>query len=320
MRISNLSGWALSICAAAAMLAGCSGSPAALAPGANPQNVVTAGRPAGAGSWMLSEATSNELVYISESNGVGVYSTTGKNVGMLKGLNNPGICSDTQGNIWVTYGDSLLEYSHGGAIPIAQAYLPSGFGAFSCAVDPTTGDLAVTDQGNVAVFQNIYDPPQTYTDSDFYAYAYVTYDNQGNLFINGTHDKTNLFAELPAGSGTLGTISMDEKFGKIGGIQWDGQYLAVGDSLDRVVYQMSVSNGHGTTQGSTHFHGWRPKFKAIVPFAIQSGMIVLAFASDTVGYFNYPQGGRATRRFTVYTTNGAVAISVLASRSHRRQP
>jgi hypothetical protein len=318
MMTTDFSRCAFGICAAAAILAGCGGSPIALAPGENPQNVMITDRAVRAGSWMLSEATSNELVYVSEGNGVGVYSITGKSVGMLKGFSNPGICSDTQGNIWVTYGGSLLEYSHGGTVPIAQAYLPSGFRAFSCAVDPTTGDLAVTDQGNVAIFQNIYDPPQTYTDSDFLTYFYLAYDNQGNLFVNGTHGKANLFAELPAGSGTLGSISMDEKFGEIGGIQWDGQYLALSDSLNRVVYQVSVSNGHGTTQGSTHFHGWRPKSKGIVSFAIQSGTIVLAFASDTVGYFNYPQGGRATRRITVYT-NGNVAISALPSRSPRRQ-
>jgi hypothetical protein len=308
---------------ATALFTGCGGSPLVMAP-STPQSL-TLKRLSHAGSWMLSKATSEELVYISVSGGVAVYSTTGQSVGEIKGLfdDSPGLCSDSQGNIWLTYGDSMLEYAHGGTVPIAQAYLPNRFYAISCAVDPTTGHLAVSESSetygrNIAVFQNIYYPPETYTDSDAFIYTFLTYDDQGNLFVNGTRGQHNVFAELPSGGSTIVDLSLDEKFGKIGGIQWDGQYLALGDSLKHVIYQMTVSDGHGTTVGSTHLHDWRPKFKAIVPFAIQDGMIAMAFAEQTVGYFNYPQGGRATHRISIYS-NGGIAISVPPSGSPRRQ-
>jgi len=315
---------ALSMSVATALLSACTGSqPPSSALSAMPYSRVIPEKLMHAGSWMLSKATGDELVYIAESAGVGVYSTAGKNVGLLKGLNNPGICSDSQGNVWVTYGDSLLEYEHGGTIPIAQTYLAPGFRAISCAFDPTSGRFAVSESSNstqnIAVYQAIYGTPQVYTDPDFFTYAYVTYDDEGDLFVNGTHHDNNVFAELVAGSDTLATLSLDQKIRRIGGLQWDGQYLALGDSLNHVVYQTSVSNGHATTQGTTHFHGWRPKFKAVVPFAIEDGLIVLAFASGKVGYFNYPQGGRATNQIPVYT-NDNVTISIPPSRAMRRQP
>ena len=315
---------ALCLSVAFGLLTGCGGSPLPIgARGSMEQRHAIPQQLMHAGSWMLSKTTGDELIYIAESTGVGVYSTAGKNVGVLKGLNNPGICSDTQGNIWVTYGDSLLEYEHGGTVPIAQSYLAPGFRAITCAFDPTSGSFAVSEASNstqnIAVYGALYGMPQVYTDPDFFTYAYVTYDDQGDLFVNGTHHNNNVFAELASGSGTLTTLSLDQKIGRIGGLQWDGQYLASGDSLNQVVYQMSVSDGHGTTQGSTHFHGWHPKFKAIVPFAIADGLIVLTFASGTVGYFNYPQGGRATHRIPV-DTNLNVAISIPRSHAMRRQP
>jgi hypothetical protein len=265
-------------------------------------------------------SASGDLIYISVAKGAAIYSTGGKSVGMLEGLSDPGICSDGQGNIWVTYGTTMLLYPHGGTYPIAQAYLPSNFNGISCAVDPTTGDLAVSEdsylQGeNIAVFQNIYDAPQTYTDSDVtQSYFYLTYDNQGDLFVNGTARKTIVLAELPAGGDTLGTISVDEKLRGIGGLQWDGQYLALGDNFNHVIYQMSVANGHAVTEGTTSYNGQHPRFKRAVPFALQNGLLVIQFANNKVGCFNYPAGGKPTHRISIIS-NGNVAISLAPSRS-----
>jgi hypothetical protein len=132
----------------------------------------------------------------------------------------------------------MLEYAHAGTIPIAQAYTPST--PLSCAVDATTGDLAVTEYddqaANVAVFKNIYETPLTYTDSDLPGLDYCSYDDQGNLFVNGTRGKHVGLAELPSGGTSVQGIALDKKIGKLGGLQWDGQYLALGDSLDHVVY------------------------------------------------------------------------------------
>lgn len=265
-------------------------------------------------SLRVSPATSgDDLIYMAQGDEVGIYSFAGKEVGELKGLDGvQGLCSDSQGNVWVTYGGALLEYARGGTEPIAEVY--TLYATFGCAVDPTTGDLAVTEdtdegQGNVVVFQNIYGTPQTYTDPDLSSYAYATYDDQGNLVVNGRKGKKPVLAELPSGSGTLGTISVDEKLQQLGGLQWDGQYVALGDSLAHVVYQLSIANGHATTESTTHFKDWGiNRFRTIEPFAIADGTIILTFSDRQTGFWEFPAGGRSTSRIDVVT--GAKTVSV----------
>lgn len=271
------------------------------------------------GSWMRPDITSN-LVYIALGSNIGVYSFTGKQVGELKGFDDSfSDCSDAQGDVWVSYGAGFLEYAHGGTYPIAQLFLPGNSAPINCAVDPSTGDVAATERSesqgeNVAVFQNIYSTPQIYKDSDLVDYEFLGYDDQGNLFVNGIGAKKKvLLAELTNGGINLSTIKVDRGFHEVGGLQWDGQYLAIGDSGNRVIYQMSVADGQATTQSTTHFHGWHAKFKDVVPFAVQSGVVVFAFKSTQVGFWDFPQGDRTLRRIPVSAGGDGVAISVSAS-------
>jgi hypothetical protein len=316
MRVSGLGRRAIISCVTVAMLAGCGGPQ----PPTGAQGAVEPAIARRTGSWMAREATSEDLVYIMLGSSAGVYSLAGEQVGELKGFDrSEGICSDAQGNVWVTYGDGFLEYAHGGTVPIAELYLQYPYYPVSCAVDPTTGDVAAAEDSedhgsNVAVYQNIYGTPQTYADADIFAYGYLGYDDQGDLFVNGMRNKTPEFAELPAGGSELGALSVDEKFGKIGGLQWDGQYLALGDSVNHVVYQMSVSDGHATTEGTTHFFHWRKRFKSIVSFAIGDGVIIFPYFTGKVGYWDYPQGGRAVHQILVNGAGG-LAISVAPSDS-----
>jgi hypothetical protein len=315
MKGFSLGKYVLSGGAVVALLAGCGGSrPPIGAPGA-----VALAMARRTGSWMAREATSEDLVYIALGKTVGVYSLTGKQVGQLKGLASEGICSDAQGDIWVAYGASFLEYAHGGTIPIAELDLQYPYHAVSCAVDPTTGNFAAAETSeehgsNIAVYQSIYGTPQIYTDTDIFIYGYLGYDDQSDLFVNGMHDKRPEFAELPSGGSELGALSVDEKFGKIGGLQWDGQYLALGDSVKHVVYQMSVSNGYATTEGTTHFFHWRKRFKSIVSFAIGDSVIISPYLTGKVGYWSYPQGGRAIHQ-VLLNGAGGIAISVASSGS-----
>jgi hypothetical protein len=173
MRTLEFARYALLSCATA-LLAGCGAStPAGMAVGQ-----------ARAASWMRPNTSSGNLVYIVQGSGVLVFSSTGKQVGQLTGLDGArAICSDSQGNVWVGYAGSLLEYNHGGTVPVAQLYLQEYYIPATCAVDPATGDIAVAEYAyqshspNVAVYQNIYEPPQTYTDQDFDGYEYLSYDD-----------------------------------------------------------------------------------------------------------------------------------------------
>jgi hypothetical protein len=125
--------------------------------------------------------------------------------------------------------------------------------------------------------------------------------------VSGRHGEVPLFDELPQGGSSFERLSFDVSFRQIGGLQWDGQYLALGDDEDHLVYQMSVSNGHGTTQSTTHFHSWHDK--NIVPFAIQDGIIVFAFNHQKVGYFDFPQGGKPVHLISLPSAAG-ITVSV----------
>ena len=326
MRALRMSRCALTAFVAAVLIAGCrGGSPGEAVPAAPASRLHSNfGHFARAGSWFRHDSVSSgDLVYMVQGDTVGIYSFAGKQVGELKGFDFAqlyALCSDMEGNVWVTYGQSLLEYARGGTIPIAQLYTVGT--PFSCAVDPTTGDIAVADATGedqqigtqVDVYTNIYEPGQTYNDSDMNAYLYCTYDSQGNLLVNGARnlESGSVLAELPKGSSTLQTVKMDEKFERAGGLQWDGRYVAIGDSLKHVVYEMSVAGGLATTVSTSHFHDWSGShFKTIEPFAIGNGEIVLTFSERQTGFWKFPGGGNTLRRISVVT--GAKTISVAPS-------
>jgi hypothetical protein len=74
MQVSHLSRYALSSCAAAAILAGCGGSqPPIATPGAMPLSRAIATHADRAGSWMLPEAKSKDLLDTAADERVAVF-------------------------------------------------------------------------------------------------------------------------------------------------------------------------------------------------------------------------------------------------------
>jgi DNA-binding beta-propeller fold protein YncE len=214
---------------------------------------------------MLAEAGSEDLLYISDqgTNDVYVYSyPKGRLKGTLTGFTGPdGECVDAMGDVFVTnfYSHDIIEYAHGGTSPIATlsdpGYVPKG-----CSIDPTTGNLAVTNfestgsaAGNVAIYKNAMGSPEAYyTDPAIYYMYYCGYDNAGNLFVDGnTSGSAFAFGELPSGGSAIKKISLNQSIGSPGGVQWDGTHVAVGDSGANVIYQFTVSGKKGTKVGST---------------------------------------------------------------------
>src|SRR5580704_2373656 len=114
--------------AAAVAFAGCSTQSRVAGAVALPQSNAIAQHLSRGHSWMLSDAASQELVYVSSQGvwgrqGVYVYSyPQGKRVGFLQPDSEEtyeGLCSDTHGNVWVvgwiTNKQSFFdEYAHGG--------------------------------------------------------------------------------------------------------------------------------------------------------------------------------------------------------------
>lgn len=310
---------ALSI-SATALLAACGGSQAPVsAPGAmlRMHDAVPVSL---ARSWMLPQAKNSKLIYLALTDDVFVFTPKGKKVGDISLVEEPGICSDTQGDVWITSGSQISEFAHGGSSPIAEVEAPHGEQGVSCAVDPSTGNLAVTlynyssSSGEVAVFTNASGTPQMFTDSDLRYYEYCTYDASGNLYVDGSGSSGIKLAELPSDGSTLTTVALDQKIGAIGGVQWNGQYLALGDTRNHVVYQFAISDYQGTTETTTSFDGWGAKSKVRVQFWIHDGIIGFMDARH-FRTWSFPEGGRALSGFKFqYATTGGAALSIVNDR------
>ncbi len=218
----------------AALLAGCGGSqPPIGATGAMAQTSMAMHAEHGK-SWMPPEAKNENLLYVSTlKHGAYVFTyPEGKLVGQLGQAK--GICSDGNGNVFVVQfgAQDVLEYSHGSTK--FKNLNDSGNAPWGCAVDPTTGNLAVVGgyfhaPENVAIFANASGSPTVYTYGTG-AFMWGAYDNQGNLFITSGATQYGTLFELPKGSGTFTEIAVNKTFGDNPSLQWDGKYLALEDA------------------------------------------------------------------------------------------
>jgi hypothetical protein len=318
VRISDFSHYALTNCVAAAMLAGCSGSPQGQIGAAVPNAMVARGQAhrAGSRSDLLYLVTDENLFYAIDY-------ATGKAqiITFAGGGNGGGACTDASGNLfisaWVDNSSTLgeiFEYAHGGKSPISTLSDGSYYPA-ACSVDPTTGNLAMANSynlncnggGNVAIYPDAAGQPTTYSDSSFQCYIAAAYDNEGNLFIGGVDSGSNfILAELPSGSSNLTTISLDEQISCrfVNGacknsLQWDGTYLAITqrttDHKSPVIYRVSVSGSTGKVVGKTTFVGrWTTKTSGAVSW-IDGDSVIMGYHPGSLAVWKYPSGGKLVR-------------------------
>ena len=133
--------------------------------------------------------------------------------------------------------------AHGAAKPTLTLKDP-GYFPIGCAIDPTTGNLAVTNfsskssaSGNIVIYKHAKGKPaEAYADANTPQFLLCGYDNKGNLFADGlTSASSFALDELPAGQNTIVSVALDKGVGNPGAVQWDGKFLAVGDQADNVV-------------------------------------------------------------------------------------
>jgi hypothetical protein len=321
----------LNSCVALALLAGCGGSqPPIGAPGAMPQTFALAAHADRGTSWMLPEAASQDLLYVSSHNYVSIYTYPGGQlVGKLRGFYlASGQCVDSSNNVYITdYGmNRVFEYAHGNSKRLRTILTP---GANSCSIDATTGNLAVSSLGNGAlyVFKNAKGKPTKYKNSQFVYYYGCGYDANGNLFVDGmTRLGTGnfIFAELPKGGSQLEVVRLNQYIGWPSAIQWDGKHIAVVDQNVPAIYQFSVRGRRGTKVGTTSLgsNAWDT-----LQFWIQGQTVITSTdcypprgcghtkLGSALMFFNFPAGGNATKIITKGMVGGPGGDSVsLASK------
>jgi hypothetical protein len=304
MRSLGLNRYALSSCVAAALLAGCGGSrPPIGVPGTTPQTASLQSLSAQhdrSGSWMAPEAVTQKLLYVSNAYTVTVYSyPRGKHVGTLRHFLRPlGECVDQQGDVFVADGTGqIFEYAHGGTRRIGTLSM-QGYSPESCAVDPTTGNLAVTwdkgvnKGGYVAVYADAKGSPTLYSNGNM-EFDFCGFDNLGNLWVDGVAPYMFAFAELPKGSSGIVNISLNQSIEFPGPVQWDGRYVAVGDQATEMIYRFAFSGSNGTLEGSTSLGG----AQTVIQWWIEGGRVVGSDEQepDTTRYWEYPAGGAPIR-------------------------
>ena len=296
MKISILSRCTAS-CAIVAFLAGCGAPPVSLPQGQNgPQARI-------APSQGVTPAGRKALLYVSDNSLDKVYVLTypnGRRYATLTGFDTPiGECVDTSGRVWIVNGgrgQSIVEYAHGGTTPLAT--LTASGSPVGCSVDPTTGNLAVTnEQGTVSIYKNASGIATTYSDRDIRTFFWCAYDNAGRLFIDGATD--GLIAELPKGGRKLETITLGQDI-VTGSMMWDGSYLAiVEDSAGKgpaTIARVSVSGSKGTIVSTVQLESPEKKHKIKSQFWIQGNTIIgpdrfRQGRRSAILTWQYPKGG-----------------------------
>jgi DNA-binding beta-propeller fold protein YncE len=287
---------------------------------------------------VLSGANTDDLLYASNRagygpNGVFVFSyKQGKQVGFLSGFpaTVEGLCTDKAGDVFVvtnSYRSSgenyIYEYSHGASEP--SATLDDDYGdPFGCAVDPTTGNLAVTNPigGNVAVYKDATGSPSIYSDASYITSPnFCAYDENGNLYIDDQVTPDDRIAELPAGSSGLFTNITLSQYIDPESLQWEKNRLVMSGAGGGVthgpvkVYKAQISGQAGTVSGPIYLSGPRDrKAPPYVQFWIQRGSIAgPAWTHDGDGridLWNWPRGGEPTKTLHAKGASGFVGVAV----------
>lgn len=276
-----------------------------------------ASQPLGAATaW--SDPNAAALLYVSDpsAGAVEIYSFPyGKHLNTIGNFYQPGgMCVGKTGNVFIAdqSNSTVRVYAHGGTKPL-RIISDSGYTPASCAIDPVSGNLAVTsstglkNHGSLAIYAKAMGTPKVYYDVNIPQVYYAGYDDAGNLFLDGKTSKgAAVVGELAKGGSNIKTIPLNQAIAFPGGVQWDGKHVAIGDVDNHVIYQFAIANGKGTKAGSTPL----PDASFILEFWIHGSVVVVPdFINSNVRFFKYPAGGSPNKTIPGFVGPIATAIS-----------
>jgi hypothetical protein len=310
---NRLTQYAAVLCAVAVLPAGC-GSPSSVA-GAPPASKFAVRSNIGR-SWMSPKTRSSDLLYASTGIDGAIYVYTYPKGQLVGGLLNTGksygLCSDPNGNVFVTNDNATYEYPQGSASASATLTSPYG-GTTACSVDPVSGDLAVVaPNSGIAIFHPM--AGQGWHIAKLFPFeaphlSWCAYAASGDLFVDGYASGNYFVWVLEKGKLNFKRTILDKRF-LPASIQWDGQHMAIEDSGQRI-HRFKFNGATGTQVGVTRLK----VFGQVFQFWIQGPTLTAAAnqsAQPIVGEWPYPAGGKPQREFTQDKTYG-VTVSVAPS-------
>jgi hypothetical protein len=256
--------------AVASAFAGCSGA-ASLSPAA--QSLPEAS----AKSWMVrGAAQQSSLLYVANrsAHDVTIYTySDGDGIqlaGTLTGFSElSGLCTDKNGDVLVvdSYARRIYRYNHGGTKRIGVIKEEGASIPNACAVDPTTGNVATTDQYNgdgkpvglVKIYAAGYPNGKKYGVGGILPY-YIAYDAKGDLFVDTQSADNHHVSLLEMTKGSTRFLRLTIAGGSLtaaGAIQWIKPTLLVGDetsgSLSAFAHRLFISGRTATIVGEVPF-------------------------------------------------------------------
>ena len=287
---------ALGLCGAAGVLASCTGAPTQSSSAVSN----AASQPAGASAWAASSLRMRDLLYVSHKDGsLDMYAyPSGRLQGHLENARAAGLCSDGNGDVFVPSGSEVFEYAHAGTRPIAILRGSLGGVAQACAVDPTSGNLAVlggfSPKFGVALYAGAAGVPKTYGLHVAGGYWSSTFDNEGNLFVASAGRSAVDLVELPKGANRFASIAWSgPRPAGFGSIQWDGQALALSAPADAsgtaTISRYSVIGARAALIGQTQLKS----AGTLGAFAVRGTTLIAPGAAEIV-FYGYPAGGDPT--------------------------
>jgi hypothetical protein len=310
--MSTLARYAFSI-GAAVLLAGCSGSQL-------PVQTYGAQTRSPVGPRM-----NQKLIYVAGTypNSVSVYSWHGELVKTLKLSYSPrGLCTDTHGNLYVADAvqSRIVEYASDGNHPIGNLKDP-GQKPVACAVDPKTGNLAVTNyqttssgSGSVAIYLKAEGKPKFYSNPTLTTADSCGYDNKSNLFVDGDAGQPfpgNVwFGELAAGQSSLLQIKVNGKIKEPGQVQWVDPYVTIGALYFSTIYRLTVSGTTARVEGRTKLKKAEVVDSWIQGTKVIGGTIIFTSVPGKVEVWNHPAGGKPIKAFGNAQFTNAVTVGV----------
>jgi hypothetical protein len=208
MRSRELNRFALNVCVASALLAGCGGSQASIgAPGAMPQSAIMGAQPPCGDSWILPEATrAQRLIYVANNGSVLIFPERPHNPRPIGRIvtpvdSNHGLYVDHSGNLYVTNGNNTVTVYRPGSATPSTTY-SSGLNGPMFPIVDGKGNVFISN-GNGTVVKFLRGDPKRYVTLKTPGYEAdgIALDDSDDLYVAY---RTTLYAgsieEFPRGS------------------------------------------------------------------------------------------------------------------------